>query len=86
MKGTMRVLNRTGDSVLEWDTEVKNTDPQNGPLDSEYVKAEFDRLVGQGHLAFQVDEKGGQRKGEQIKKFDPEQHKEVILTPGFVGG
>lgn len=83
MRGELRVLDRSGDTVVEWDTEVKD-----GPLAPEFVKQEFDRLVCEGHLAFVDTSHGGRKTAEQIKKgeFDPSRHEKVVLTPAFVGG
>lgn len=81
MKGRMRVMDRSGDSPTLWDTDPETrTENEFSP---EYVEAEFERLVKEGHLAFTVDEKS--KRGEQIKKFDPEQ-REILMVPAFVGG
>lgn len=80
MRGVLRVLNRTGDTVLEWDTEDATK------LDPGFVRSEFDRLVSQGHMAFQDTSSGGQSTAEQIKSFDPAVHDRVVMSPQFVGG
>lgn len=77
MQGEMRILNASGHTALAWDTEV-----QEGALDPAVVEAEFDRLVGQGHLAFGTTEAG---ENVQLKSFDKDYPK-ITLSPPFVGG
>lgn len=78
MQGTLHILDRSGDTELAWDTEVKN-----GPLDPEYVEAEFNRLVRQGYLLFGTRPDGT---NERIQQFDPSKYSKVTASPMFVGG
>lgn len=82
MRGKLNILDQSGDTVLEWSTE--KADQDDGALDPEYVKTEFDRLVSEGHLMFNTDEETGE--SEQIKRFDPKVHTWVTASPQFVGG
>jgi hypothetical protein len=84
MKGTMRVMDRSGDTPTIWDTDPATR--AEGEVAPDYVEREFDRLVNGGHLAFTVDEDF--KTGDQIKagEFDPEVHERVLVTPAFIGG
>jgi len=73
--GELRTLGRQGDVRQQWNPENAN--------EVAAARATFDRLVGQGHLAFRVIEGGG--KGEQIRRFDPDAAK-IILAPPMQGG
>lgn len=78
MKGTLHILDRTGDTQMEWDTEVKN-----GPLDQAHVDQEFKKLVKSGRMLVGTRPDGT---NEQIKKFDPETYTKITAFPAFVGG
>jgi hypothetical protein len=73
--GEMAVLDRTGDSRLQW----KKTDPD----EIAAALARFNELKGKGYAAFKVDDTG--RKGEQITAFDSTAER-LILIPPMVGG
>jgi len=73
--GELRVLDRTGDTKLIWDTDKQD--------EVDAAEAMFNKLTKKGYLAYTV-KKGG-KKGEQVKKFDPELEK-IILSPVVVGG
>lgn len=77
MRGELRILDRSGHTTIDFDTEVDN-----GPLDPEVAKKEFDRLVSEGHLGFGTTKEG---KSEQLKKFDSS-FPIVTISPPFVGG
>lgn len=76
MKGTLRIMDRTGHREVPWDTDSISK----GPLDPAYANAEFDRLVRSGALAYDMNE------DERINEFDPERHSHVLIVPAFVGG
>jgi hypothetical protein len=71
----LRVMDGTGDTKLIWDSgnadEVKT------------AKKTFEDLTAKGFKAFAVKKSG--KPGEQIKKFDPEAEK-IILIPQMLGG
>lgn len=78
LEGVVNVLDSSGDTTLEWSAE------QDNKLDPDYVKGEFDRLIAEGHLAFNTDTVT--HESEQIKTFDPKVHHWVTVAPLFVGG
>lgn len=73
--GTLATLGRQGDVRQTWNPENE--------AEVAAARATFDRLRGQGHLAFRVQEGGG--KGDQIREFDPDAAK-IILAPPMRGG
>lgn len=86
MKGSMEILDRSGHTTLEWDTEkqTKNRDPSNGPLDPEFVAAEFDRLVSQGWLGVSTDPETKEK--SKISRLRPSVHEQVTMIPPMAGG
>lgn len=68
----LRVMDHTGDSVLEW---TKDKDEQE-------VRLEFDRLVAEGHLAYRINSPGD---AEVIRSFDPGAE-EIVLHRAIAGG
>jgi len=70
----MRILDRNGDTALEWDLRKKKT--------VEEVEKVFNEIVKQGFIAVRVD---SPTEGEVIRKFDPTA-KEIIVTAPMVGG
>lgn len=75
-KGEMAVMGKEGDTKLIWDRrnedEVAN------------ARRTWDELVGRKrYLAFAVKKDGD--KGEQIREFDPEAER-IILVPPMKGG
>lgn len=73
--GELRILGREGDTKVIWD-------PSNDD-EVEAAEEQFDSLLDKGFLAFSVKKNG--EKGKQIRDFDPEAGK-VILIPPVVGG
>lgn len=72
---TLRVLNRKGDVATVWRPEVV--------AETMIAKAEFDRLVAEGHLMFETPAPG--KTPEQVREFNPNAF-EIVATPRFVGG
>lgn len=77
MKGELRIMGTKGDTKIIWDSdndeEVAN------------ARSTFDELVGDKKFAaFAVKGRKGE-KGEQIRKFDPEAER-LILVPPMAGG
>lgn len=68
--GRVRILDRTGDTVLEVTPESE-----------ESVRQEFEKMMKAGNLAYKV---GGNGKNEQTREFDP--NAETVITPPLVGG
>lgn len=71
----MAVMSSKGDTKVIWDSEN----------DDEVATARrtFEELTKKGYSAFKVNRKGD--KGEQIKTFDAEAEK-LILVPQMAGG
>lgn len=75
--GTMRILDRSGDTLLTWD-----------PADSAAVReAEelFVRLAAEHKLAFARPAGAGADETEQVRHFDPEAE-EIIWVRPITGG
>ncbi len=76
MKGEMRVMDvDAGDLKVIWDSEKE--------VEVDAAKAQFDKLVKEGYLAYTVGKEG--KPSKQIKKFDPDLEK-IILSPPVQGG
>ena len=73
--GEMRVMGIKGDVKIIWDSD--NND------ETAAARDQFDTLTKKGFAAFTVDKRG--EKGEQIKKFDANAEK-LILVPALRGG
>lgn len=75
MKGELRILNAKGDTKIIWDTD--------NDQEVENAESTFDDLVGKGFAAFKVRGRGD--KGEQIREFNADAGK-LILVPPMAGG
>lgn len=76
LRNVMSVMGREGDVKTVWNPDNEE--------EVEAARKQFDDLVGKKKfLAFAVKKDG--EKGEQIKKFDPEAGK-IILVPPMQGG
>jgi hypothetical protein len=73
--GQIRIMGRTGDARLTWDTDNQN--------EVDAAEEMFDRLVRQHYVAFHVNENG--KEGSVMKRFDPEAGK-IIMVPPMSGG
>lgn len=74
--GIMSELNESGDTKVIWD--------RNNPDEVAAARATFDALAKtKRYLAYKVKEGGDQ--GEQIRAFDPNAER-IILVPPMVGG
>lgn len=72
---TMRVVDGTGDTKIEWDV--------NNPAEVDAAREVYAKLVIRGqHRAFRMDR--GER-GEQMDAFDP-QAREILITGALQGG
>jgi hypothetical protein len=80
--GTMHTLGRGGDVRVMWDSNVT--------AEVEAARAQFETLTkprsqgGQGYLAYRAQGRAGDR-GEQIRSFDPEAERIILVAPS-VGG
>lgn len=63
-----------GDTQVSWDPNKSD--------EVENAQATFDDLVAKGYMAYQVTDIG---KGEQIKKFNKDFGR-IVLVPPLVGG
>ncbi len=73
--GELAVMGMEGDIKSIWDPAV--------PDEVENARATFDRMRKKNYLAFKVNAAG--EKGEQIREFDPEAGK-IIMVPQLQGG
>lgn len=73
--GEMAVLSHKGDTKVIWHADRTE--------EVSAARRQFDDLTGKGYAAFTVDKKG--EKGEQIRKFDADAEK-MILVPQMKGG
>jgi hypothetical protein len=71
----LMVLDRTGDTRLQWDQESQDQVAA--------ARKRFDELKAKGYASFKVNKNGNQ--GEQIDKFDPTEER-IVLLPQMVGG
>lgn len=74
--GMMHTLDRTGDTRVMWDKG--NAD------EVAAARRQFEDLTGKGYLAYKAEGKDGHQ-GTQIRKFDPEAER-IILVKQLVGG
>lgn len=75
MIGEMSVLDRSGDTRIQWN--------KMNPDELAAAENRFNEYKGRGFAAFKVNKKGD--KGEQIDAFDPDAER-IILVPALVGG
>lgn len=78
---TIRVLDKTGDTVVNFDDPALAEADRKAATDQ--ARELFDRLTGKGASAFSV-EPGG-KPGTRIKSFDDIQG-EVVIVPRIVAG
>ena len=72
----MQILDRTGDTKLEWNQENE--------AEVANARETYDRLVTRGHhRAFRLDSSGG--KAQRMDAFDP-RAQSMILVPHVAGG
>jgi hypothetical protein len=74
LKGELHVLNPSGHTAVEFDSEVEDGTKQ--------ANDEFDKLIAQGFLGYGTTEAG---ESEQLKEFSSEYPK-VTVTPPLAGG
>ena len=79
MKKIFRKLDSTGDTVLEFDPEVKSQADATAE-----AKALFERIKKAGGQAFDIS-KGPNEPAAPVKSFD-EAGAETVLVPNIVGG
>lgn len=75
--GFMAKMGEEGDTKVMWDKD--------NAVEVEAAKAQFETLTKKHkYLAFKAEGKDG-KKGEQIRTFDPDVER-IILVPPMVGG
>lgn len=74
--GILHTLDKTGDTRVMWDKD--NAD------EVAAAKKTFDDLKKKGYMAYKAEGKDG-RKGEQIREFDKDAER-IILVRQLVGG
>lgn len=74
-KHALRILDRTGDTAVEWTPGVETEERD--------AKTKFDELAKMGFLMFAVEAPG--KTGEQVRTFDPKAY-EIVAVPQYQGG
>lgn len=74
--GSLAILGRTGDVKVEWDADVDD--------EVSIAKKAFQENKKKGYSAFRVHGKDW-RKGEQLKEFDPDAER-IVMIPAMQGG
>lgn len=74
--GLMSTLGRSGDVRQMWDR--RNDD------EVDAARKQFNSLTRKGYLAYKAEGKEG-RQGEQIREFDPDAERIILVKP-LVGG
>ena len=74
MKGTLKILDHTGHTSVDWCTDLQET------VDA--ANARFNEMLGQGYTAFEMD---GPKTGTQVREFNPEANS-IVMIPRMVGG
>ena len=67
----MQFLNQTGHSTLEWDLA--------DPGSIEIAEAEFDKLLHEGYVAFQREQRD--KEAQRVDTFDPSADEILWLRP-----
>jgi hypothetical protein len=68
----MHTLDKSGDQKVMWDKDVT--------AEVEAARETFDRLTGQGYLAYKAEGRKGNQ-GEQIRRFDPDAERIILVRP-----
>lgn len=75
MPGILNVMDRTGDTKVEWDRDK--------PEEVNAAREMFKKMKALGYLAYTITRKGD--KGAVIKDFDPAAE-QIVMAPQTVGG
>jgi hypothetical protein len=73
--GEMKRIDNSGDTKIKWDPKKR--------VEVKVAEASFNELTKEGYKAYAVKSDGS--KGKEIKKFDPDEEK-IIMVPPMVGG
>lgn len=73
--GVLRILGPSGDVAAGWRPDVEE--------DVERVRQQFDDIIRQGYLVFELDEET--KEGRQVRTFDPAARELRAFRP-MVGG
>ena len=68
----LHTLDRTGDQRVMWDADSAE--------EVAAARDTFDRLTKAGYLAYRAEGKKGSQ-GEQIRKFDPDAERIILVRP-----
>jgi hypothetical protein len=74
--GVLMTLDHTGDTRVMWD--------RHNPAEVDIAKAAFAKAQKSGALIYKAEGKKGER-GEQIREFDPDVER-MVVVPRIVGG
>jgi hypothetical protein len=68
----MHTLDRTGDQKVMWDKDNED--------EVESARRTFDDLTGKGYMAYKAEGRKGTQ-GEQIRRFDPDAERIILVKP-----
>ena len=78
MEHSLKIMDpKHGDEVVPWDP--------NDPKSVTKAKKKFNAALKKGGMAYKVVTETVQKKGEQIREFDPTLG-QIIITPPLAGG
>lgn len=72
MTHQMHTLDRTGDQKVMWDADSDE--------EVEAARETFKRLTKAGYMAYRAEGKRGEQ-GEQIRAFDPDAERIILVKP-----
>jgi hypothetical protein len=72
MQHQMHTLDRTGDQRVMWEADVEE--------EVAAARETFKRLTKAGYLAYRAEGKKGEQ-GEQIREFDPDAERIILVRP-----
>ncbi|MBS1722700.1 MAG: hypothetical protein JSS66_06795 [Armatimonadetes bacterium] len=74
--GQMRVLDKTGDSAIQWD--------KNSPDEVAAAREAFNSLTAKGYTAYEAS-KSGEKTSKKLTEFDPDIQR-LVMVPKVKGG
>jgi len=86
-KHVLQLMDAKGHTEVQW-SEVETEHKEEGYVSVEEAKAIFDKHLALGYFAYAVAPtltKSGERKGTQLREFDPQAERIVMAVP-MAGG
>lgn len=75
MKNQMRVMDGSGDTKVEWDSDNRD--------ETKVARDTFDKLTKKGYKGFRMKDNG--KTGQPLDDFDPDAEKIIMVAP-IAGG